>query len=67
MPPMKWRNEKQAQKALQAVTTAPPEALDEAIVHASYAGATFREIADAAGMTLNMTYRRARAYREKMA
>ncbi len=64
---MKWRDEAAVQEALQKVTTAPPEALDEAIVQASYAGAVFREIAAAADMSLNMTYRRARAYREKTA
>ncbi len=62
---MKWRDEKAVQKALQAVTTAPPEALDRLIVRAAYAGADFREIAAAADMSLNMTYRRAKKYRER--
>ncbi len=65
---MKWRNEKAAQKALKAVQEARTGGgMDKAIVEASYAGATFREISVAADMSLNMTYRRARAYREKMA
>ncbi len=64
---MKWRDEQAVQKALQAVTTAPDTAKDEAILNAAYAGAEFREIAAAADMSLNMTYRRARKQREKTA
>ena len=61
---MRWRDETAVKKALEAVTTAPETAVDEAILRAAYAGAEFREIAAAAGMSLNMTYRRARKQRE---
>ncbi len=61
---MKWRNEGRVKRSLEAVQTAPPEKLDRAIVKALEDGAEFREIADAAGITLNMTYRRAVSYRK---
>lgn len=60
---MKWRDEAAVTKALQKVTRASESAKDEAIVQAAYAGADFREIADAAGMSLNMTWRRAVKHR----
>jgi hypothetical protein len=56
----RWRNEDSVQSALDEVRGRSEAALDEAIVAALEAGATFKEVASAAGFKSTSTvYRRA--------
>lgn len=70
----KWRDEEKVREALRQVRRArTPKALtqpvggafDKALADAANAGAEFREIADAAKLSLGVVHKRAIRYREQ--